>query len=264
MMSTENAVVLAGALTEIAIIGLLFYRHIWRILPFFCSYCIWDVFSNVTGDVIAHYNPATYFHVYFAQMIVDSVWLFCVLVELAWSVLRPVRASLPRSALLVVAALILLVGAAIWPFAAISGLAHPASRQWLIMMQLQRTVAILRVLFFFLLAAGSQLLSISWRDRELQVATGLGFYSLVNVVVSILQSHQSTGSQYIRLNEFLIVSYLCSLFYWLVSFSQKEAERREFTPQMQSFLLAMAGTARTTRIAVSDPRVNPARKHDKL
>ena len=45
------------------------------------------------------------------------------------------------------------------------------------MSQLQHTVSILRILFFLVLAGGSQLLSIGWRDRELQVATGLGFYS---------------------------------------------------------------------------------------
>jgi hypothetical protein len=254
MMSADNAVVLAGILTESAIIGLLFYRRIWRILPIFCSYCIWDVLSNVTADAIMVYRPSSFFHTYFAETIIDAVWLFCVLVELAWSVLRPVRASLPRSTLLVIGVLILLTGAAIWPFASVPGLAHSASRQWLLLAQLQRTVAILRILFFLLLAAGSQLLSISWRDRELQVATGLGFYSLANVVVSILESHQSTGGQYVRLNEFLVFSYLCSLLYWAFSFAQKEAERREFTPQMQSFLLAMAGAARTTRVGVETMR----------
>jgi len=47
-------------------------------------------------------------------------------------------------------------------------------------------------------------------------------------------------------------SYSCCLLYWAYSFARKEAERREFTPQMQNFLLAMAGTARTTRMALAD------------
>jgi hypothetical protein len=263
-MSADNAVVLACILIEIAIIGLLFYRRIWRILPIFCSYCIWDVASNVATSAIRLYSPSSYFHAYFVQTFIDSAWQFCVLVELAWSVLRPVRASLPRRALLVVGALILLAGAAIWPFSTFSALAHTASRQWVVMWQLQRTVAILRILFFLLLAAGSQLLSIGWRDRELQVATGLGFYSLANIAVSLLESHQSTAAQYIHLHEFVVLSFLCSLLYWAVSFAQKQAERREFTPQMQNFLLAVAGAARTTRIAVTDPRISQAGKHDKL
>jgi hypothetical protein len=42
--------------------------------------------------------------------------------------------------------------------------------------------------------------------------------------------------------------------YWIVSFAQKEAERREFTPQMRNFLLAAAGGARATRIAMTESR----------
>jgi hypothetical protein len=49
-------------------------------------------------------------------------------------------------------------------------------------------------------------------------------------------------------------SYTCSLLYWVYCFAQQEAKRREFTPQMQNFLLAMAGTARSTRVSLSDSR----------
>ena len=262
-MNADNAITLAYILIEIAVIGLLFYRRIWRILPIFCFYCIWDVVSNVAIYLIGLYSSQSgYFHAYFAETFIDSVWQFCVLVELAWSVLRPVRASLPRSALFAVGALILLAGVVIWPFATFSALAHAASRQWILMLQLQRTVAILRILFFLLLTAGSQWLSIGWRDRELQVATGLGFYSLANIAVSVLESHQSTATQFVDLHEFVILSFICSLLYWLVSFSQKQAERREFTPQMQSFLLAVAGGARTARTAMADPRSGEPRRHD--
>jgi hypothetical protein len=162
----------------------------------------------------------------------------------------------------VLSILVLAVGAAIWPFAAITGVAH-VGRQGLLMLQLQHTVSILRILFFLLLAGGSQLLSIGWRDRELQVATGLGFYSLVNMAISIAQTHQSTGPQYIRLEQFAVVSFLVSLVYWFVSFAQKTAERREFTPQMQSFLLTVAGAAHSSRVALTESRSEKARKPGK-
>jgi hypothetical protein len=251
-MSFENAIWLLDFLTEATLIGLLFYRHVWRTLPVFCSYVVWDLMSNAGAYVISVRDPTAYFYFYFAQTVLDSVLLFCVLVELAWSVLRPVRASLPRSALVVVGALILIAGAAIWPFGALHGLAHATSKQGILLTQLQQTVSILRVFFFLLLAAGSQLLSISWRDRELQVATGLGLYSLVGLSAAMLHLHQTTATQYEHLGEIVAASYICCLAYWVVCFAQKEAERREFTPQMQSFLLAMAGAARSTRIALAD------------
>ena len=260
-MSLDNAIWLAGILAEAAVIGLLIYRQIWRTLPVFCTYLIWDILSNAGTYVISRYYPASYFHAYIVETILDSILQFCVLVELAWSVLRPVRSSLPRSSLAVVSALILAVGAATWPFAAISGLAH-VSRQALLLLQLQHTVSILRILFFLLLAAGSQLLSIGWRDRELQVATGLGFYSLANVAITILQTHQSTGPQYIRLNDLVVGSFVGSLLYWGYCFSQKTAERREFTPQMQRLLLAVAGAAHSSRVALTESQANESRKRD--
>jgi hypothetical protein len=228
----------------------------------FCAYCIWDVLSNLAVYAIGQYNPAIYFTAYFAQTALDSAFVFCVLVELAWSVLRPLRASLPRSALALVGVLTLVAGAVIWPFAALPGLAHATSREGLLLPQLQHTVSILRILFFLILAGGSQLLSIGWRDRELQVATGLGFYSIVSVAVSMIQAHQTTASQVLQLNQFVVASYICSLLYWVFSFAQKEAERREFTPQMRSFLLAAAGAARTTRVALNDSRSDKPPKQD--
>lgn len=262
-LSYDNTIWLLGILTEAAVIGLLLYRRIWRTLPLFLAYCIWDVASNITLYIVGTYYQAEYFPAYFIQTILDSALLFCVLVELAWSVLRPLRSSLTRRSLVIVAVILFAAGAIIWPFATLSGLVHVASKQFLLYGQLQQTVSILRILFFLVLAAGSQWLSLSWRDRELQVATGLGFYSIVSVIASILQAYQATASQLERLNRFVVASYLCSLVYWLVSFVQKEAERREFTPQIQSFLLALSGAAHTTRVALTEPRESKARKHER-
>jgi hypothetical protein len=147
--------------------------------------------------------------------------------------------------------MILATGAAIWPFAGIHDISY-LPRAWQNLVHVQQTTAILRVLFFLVLAGGSQLLSIGWRDRELQVATGLGIYSLVSLAVSLWRSNEGVWSQYILTNRLLTASYFCSLLYWAFSFAQKEAERREFTPQMQSFLLAVAGNARATRMNLSN------------
>ena len=175
---------LASCLAEILIIGLLFYRHVWRTLPIFCSYCIWDLSDNLALKAFERFAPNIVFHAYFVATVLDSIFVFCVLVELAWSVLRPLRASLSRSSLVLVGVLILVAGAAIWPFAALQGLANATNKEGLLYFQLQQTTAILRILFFLILAGGSQLLSIGWRDRELQVATGLGLYSMVTLTVA--------------------------------------------------------------------------------
>ena len=208
------------------------------------------------------YFGKNYFELYFAQAVLDSALLFCVLVEVAWSVLRPLRSSLPRSSLVLVGVLILVAGAAIWPFTALPGLAHATSRIGLMYTQLEQTSSILRVLFFLVLAGGSQLLSIGWRDRELQVATGLGIYSIVSLTIAVLATHQTTATEYAHLARIEAATFICCLIYWAFSFAQKEAERREFTPQMRSFLLAAAGAARSTRVTMTDSRDDKPPKQD--
>lgn len=250
-VNLDSILWLAGAVAEAVVIGLLVYRRIWQTLPVFFAYNIWIIVGSLGAYFTFRSSHSMYVTTYTVEMVVDSVLLFGVLVELAWSVLRPIHSSLPRMALLVVATLILVAGVAIWPFAAIS-VAGNASRQLAILMHLQQTVSILRILIFLALAGGSHLLSIGWRNRELQAATGLGFNSSVGVAVSILHSHQTTAAQYSFLDRFVVASYLCTLMYWIVSFSRREEERREFTPQMQSFLLAVAGAARNTRMGVTD------------
>ncbi len=178
--------------------------------------------------------------------------IFSVLVELAWSVLSPIRGSLPRHSWIVIAVLIAIAGLMLWPVAGLTLPAHltPAGRDFF---RLQQTTAILRLLVFLGMAGFSQLLSIGWRNRELQVATGLGLYSIVSLAVSVLHTHQITGSpQYHLLDQIQVVSYLAALTYWIVCFATKEAERQEFTPQMQNLLLGMAGAAKSTRIVLAD------------
>ena len=260
MMGPDNSIWLAGIVAEAIVFGLLVYRRITRLLPLFSVYCAWDLLSNIVAFASAHLFPASsptsdfYLSTYLAATIVDSVLQFGVLVELTWSVLRPIRASLPRFTIVAIGTLILAVGAAIWTFVPIPGPGN-LPPLWHLLLHLQQTVSVQRILLFLVLSASSQLLSIGWRDRELQVATGLGLYSLVSLAVTMLQAHQGTLQQYVFLNRISIAGFLCSLLYWMYSFAQQQAERREFTPQMQNLLLAVAGAARANRAALSNSSV---------
>lgn len=250
-MTVDSVLWFACTAGEVAVVALLIYRRMWRSFPVFFSYSVWTLVSGAIGYVLFQKHFSGYAAAYFSELIIDSVLLFGVLVELAWSILRPVRASLSRRSLFIIVGLILAAGAAIWPFASVTG---PHSAQILLIMHLQQTFYVLRVLVFLALAAGSQFLAIGWRSRELQIATGLGFTSLVSLIVAMLHAYPSMEMRYQLLNEFVIAGYLCSLLYWIVSFSQKEEARREFSPQMENLLLAVAGAARSTRIALAESR----------
>lgn len=241
----------AGIAGEIALIGMLFYRRAWRSLPFFCAYSVWSLVSDLGNNLVLHFFQGAYLNTYVVGKIVDSALQFCVLVELAWSIFRPFRASLPRQTFWVLGFLIAGAGAVIWPFAASTAFAH-MSREWQMFGRLDQTVTLLRILVFLVLAGCSQLLSIGWRDRELQIATGLGFYSLVAVAVSALHTHMGPHPHhYHQWDQMLVASYVGSLAYWVFSFAQRESVRREFSPEMQGLLLAVAGAARSSRIALT-------------
>ncbi len=161
-------------MTEAAVIGLLLYRRVWRNFPVFVAYSVWTLTSSVGVYAISrNLSSSIYLTTYLAEIIIDSVLLFSVLVELAWSLLRPIRASLSRSVLVAIAVLILVIGGAVWPFTIIPGTSG-LSREMVVLLHLQQTVSILQIIVFLAFVASTQLLSIGWRDRELQIATGLG------------------------------------------------------------------------------------------
>jgi len=209
-------------------------------------------------------SSTDYGRFYISQQFLDATLQFLVLVELTWSVLSPVRKSLPRGAIFVLGILIGLAGLAAWPLARMALPQSLAGSNVLniLLFQLQETVNILRVVIFLAIASFSQLLSIGWRDRELQMATGLGFFSIVSLIVSMFHSHQGLGESYHWVDQGLNVCYLGTLSYWAISIATKEQERKEFSPQMQQLLLLMGGGVRAGRFALSDLPSDRKRKRD--
>jgi hypothetical protein len=252
-LDKESIILVFGMAAEAAIVLLLIKGRVLRTFPIFLIYLCWSLFSDLLFYRIRiAYSPETFYRVYPIQLTLDSLMIFALLVEVAWSVLSPIRKSLPKHSWVAIAGLLALGAAILWP---IAGLAAPnnLSAQGMTFFRLQQTPAILRAVFFLALAAFSQVLSIGWRDRELQIATGLGFYSIVSLAVTIVHSHQLSGTQQYHLLDLLGgISYLVVLMYWVYAFATQPAKRREFSPQMQSMLLAVAGAARNTRVAMTD------------
>ncbi|MGC1420989.1 MAG: hypothetical protein WA354_03775 [Terracidiphilus sp.] len=257
-MTLDSTLFAAGYVVEAAILILLLYKRVYKDFPVFCAYVACGMLSDTTQYFLVRRYPNSDLRIYLITTIIDSLFQFCVLVEVSMSVLRPVRSSLPRGAIFAVGLIIALACAIIWPFAKTPGLDQLTLDSRLIV-HFQLTFSVIRILFFLAIAGCSQLLSIGWRDRELQIATGLGFFSIVSLTVSMLHTSRvpEFATQYHHLEQLLSASYLCSIIYWIMSFAQKVPERREFTPQMQNFLLAMAGTARSTRIALANSSSAP-------
>jgi hypothetical protein len=260
-VTLDTDLLFAGLIAEVVVVGFSFHRRIYRTLPFFFAYLIWSLIGDAGQYVLIRLFPPTGLHpnidlvIYAVDAVIDAIFMFGVLLELSMSVLQPMRAALPKWIMPAIGLLIVLMSAAIWPFAKSPGFEHLSALSQL-QIHLELTLSVLRILFFLALAGFSQLLSIGWRDRELQIATGFGIYSLAALAASLLHTSQTVGSaalnnQFHILDQMASATYIGSMIYWCVSFAQEVPERREFTPQMQNFLLAMAGSARSTRIALS-------------
>ena len=255
-MTLDTNLEIISTVVQAAVIVVVFFRKIYKKLPLFSSYLVWVLLVQGANFFLANYHTASYERQYFAASILDTVFLICVPVELSMSVLSPVRSFLPRWTILLVATTFSMMFYVIWRLAVPPGFDKltPTSQQFV---HIDIASSVLRIVFFLALAGCSQLLSIGWRDRELQIATGLGFYSLISLSVTVLHMNQGASTPeavrlYHILDEVVAGSYIVSMVYWIVSFAQKEPERREFPPQMQNFLLALSRSAHATRVALSE------------
>jgi len=263
----ETALQYAGFVAEAVIIALLLFRRIHRKLPVFFCYAIWSLIADVGCYLLIRRSPDSAVRIYLNSTIIDSIFMFCVLIEVSMSVLKPARSLLPRWAILAIAGLVLLCSVAAWHFIKFSGW-DVLTPEYAKLVHLQITVSAMRILYFLLLASFGQLLAIGWRDRELQIATGFGIFALGSLSVSMLHVNQGLGTpdlahQYHMVDLLGVVSYLCCLAYWGVCFAQEVPERREFTPQMQRFLVAVAGNAHATRMAMADSSESEAERRSR-
>lgn len=253
-MFFANLLAMIGIVAQAALIVVLVWRRTYRSLPVFFSYVVWGIAGDSTVLILRTLKHSQALYPIEIETYIDLVFQYLVLIELAWSILRPIQRKLPRGFLLGIS-LIIAAGAALaWPLAGIKETPGFPSH-FLIALHAQRSFAILRILFFLALGCCSQFLGIGWRDRELQVASGLGFYSLVSIAGTVMHSHQSYGWHYYYVDVSIACSYLLSLVYWVFCFAQPNAARREMTPGMQEFLLGVADVMKKQRGRFSKPTI---------
>jgi hypothetical protein len=254
-VNLDTALALAGIVAEAVILGLLIFRRVFKTLPLFSFWLAWSLINDIGQYFSARHFPQAELQIYLISSIVDSIFMFCVLIEVSMSVLKPMRGLLPRWAILAVGMLFAVASGAVWMLVKFPGF-DKLTGSYQVIVHISLTSSIIRIVFFLLLAGFSQLLSIGWRDREFQIATGFGFYAVASLSVTLLHLNLGVNpalvDQYHLFDQLLSASYVCSIGYWIISFAQKVPERREFTPQMQHFLVALAGNARSTRLAMDD------------
>jgi hypothetical protein len=237
---------LIGVVAEISLLIILLVRRQYVSYPVFTFYIAFNVLTDVgLAAVLAafprHVGESVAFLLLPLQYMIDLGVLF----EVAWHVLRPVQPSLPPGTIRVFVGLVVLamLGGTLlaWEFR------HSGNQINDIKRPLDLTVGFLRMLIFAVTAGFAQVLGIGWKNKELQLASALSFYSAVDLIVSLAARHSAGFDAYEPIRG---LAYFLELGFLIFAFTTKEVGRREFSPQMEQFLVTLAARVRVARTAL--------------
>ncbi|MGB7188598.1 MAG: hypothetical protein WBD10_00545 [Acidobacteriaceae bacterium] len=253
---------LAGDAGQLLLLAILIVRRLHRLFPLFSIYLSWQLVSDLLlflaltgtdGYLKHHYVP-----IYYSLNIATYLFELAVLLEIGGHVLRPAKRVLPRGVLY------FLLGAVGLAFVACFFLV-----EWLkptpltnlrVFLVADSTSAIMCLIAFLLIAGFSQVLGLNWKNHVLQLATGLAFYAVVDLLTQIMLSQLPAGpsyaSSYYLWSRVGVIGYLCTVSFWCYAFVKKEAPRQEFSPQMQKFLVLLSSGAKRQRAVFARSREN--------
>jgi hypothetical protein len=236
---------LIGLVAEIALLVILLARRQYVSYPVFTFYIAFNVLTDIGLEAVMAVSPHVGQSVGFLLLPLQYMIDLGVLFEVAWHVLRPVQPSLPPGTIRVFVGLVVIamLGGTLlaWEFR------HGGNQISDIKRPLDLTVGFLRMLIFAVTAGFAQVLGIGWKNKELQLASALSFYSAVDLIVS-LAARNSTGFD--AYEPIRGLAYVLELGFLIYAFTTKDVGRREFSPQMEQFLVTLAARARVARTAL--------------
>jgi hypothetical protein len=257
--ATDQAFWLSSFLGQVALACVLIKRREYQRFPVFVA---WIMVLIILDPLLywcsTHFSPYSYYSAYTVTGVLDSSLQICVLLEIAHTVLHPERSRMSRRliGILATGVCVCLLLAFIWTVEQ-NPLDHRLLTAYTRLQNVIFAVAFLRLVLFALIAGFSQMLGITWRNHVIRLAAGLAFYSAISLVVQLTISHMSQRDamiytrDYWLLNHTQVIAYLGSLTFWVWSFVQKDAPRREFTPQMQKILVTISQAARRDRVSLT-------------
>jgi hypothetical protein len=235
-----------GMIAEIGLLIVLIVRRQFKIFPVFTLYVAFNLLSDLgVGALMVLYPIHIARSLAFALLPLQYLLELGILLEITWNVLRPVHASLPQGSVRVFVSavgLALLGGIFLaWHFG------NTGNKIQDIKVPFDLMVGLLRMLIFVATAGFAQLLGVGWKNKVLQLATALSFYSAVSLIVSLVERYSGRSKD---LDGLVSVAFTLELAFLVWVFTTKEVRRREFSPQMEHFLVTLAGRAKLARTAL--------------
>lgn len=242
-----------GVVGQMLLLLVFMQRRSYRTFPIFFSYIVYALLSDCLFLAWSqHLSEKAYFAAYFGNNVPEFLLQVGILLEVGWNVLNPVKSSLPKASLLILASLTV-GGTALAYFLSIRSMPAQLTRWSVYFVQINFTVAILRMVIFTAIVLFSQILGIGWKNHVLPIATGFAGYSIVALLVELL--HRFTGvtnnAVYHFQEQLRMVAWCLALGYWSYALAKKEAPRREFNPKMASFLVHISSAASKDRAATA-------------
>ncbi|MDE3189074.1 MAG: hypothetical protein KGM96_16305 [Acidobacteriota bacterium] len=223
-MTLQVGLPVAASCLEIILLVLLFSQRTFRLLPVFFYYRIWCLGSGIASAAVVSFLPHDYAGFYLLNLTGDALFQLAVLAELWQVIVRHNRVRPPSRAiigLLLLLALSLILSIARWTVPGnMSGLLLLSAR-------LRQVFGVLQFAALLALVWLTSFWGLRWPGRALQVATGLGFYFLVDLAVIVLHTHEAFGAQFLPLEELASASYVGVLAYWVFCFARTERDRQE-------------------------------------
>ena len=254
-LTVDNVSLVAALVLQAALAFTLIRRGLAKFYPVFLLYMLLNLVEDPVGWALQGSIPL-YLRYYFVVTILDYVLQLLILLEVARNVIRPSKRSIPfpvAPVAIVGVLLCALIAASFSPQVQMIGLGH--TREILIRVSL--LLAILKILLFVTLAVFAQVLGIGWKSHVLQLASGFAFYGAVSLMVQLSSTRVAgtDNTSYVihltRLAQIQSAAYNFTLIFWIWAFSRNEAQRKDFTPQMQEVLVTIAEAAKRTRLAVT-------------
>jgi hypothetical protein len=233
---------LLGLLAEISLFVVLLVRRQYRSFPIFTLCIACNLLSDIGVGILIVTAPHVGRSVTLGLLPLQYLLDLAVLLEISWHVLRPVYTSLPRGSIgvFVTAIILAVLGGVLLAY----HFGNTGNKVQDLKPPLDLMVGLLRMLIFAATAGFSQLLGIGWKNRVLQLATGLSFYSAADLIATLVERYSGDSS---NLEAIRVFAWAMELFFFLWVFTTKEVRRREFSPQMEQFLVTLAQRARVAR-----------------
>lgn len=222
-MTLASALGAVTLLTELALLGVLASRRVYRTLPLFMAYFAYSVILMAAGLATSPGTPL-YLFVWILGVTIDTLFYLGVLAELGQSVLRFNRAS-PMPWGLVV---LLFIGASV----PISLLAQwPEIGHYDMVSQLEfrvmQATGVFEIAGLLTLLRWSGFKKLRWPERELRLMWGMASWALVQLTVLVLHEHGLMGPGYHWLDLLTPSCVLVVLLYWLHYFWLDPASKPE-------------------------------------